>query len=185
MRKFTRVWIGPILTQSNQLFVAVAVAQLVERSLPRPEIRGSNPDIGEILSTTCSIEKTKRKRKRAREWPIFKKIKSISSPQQVIVFDRSDPGLQPGVQRQDIGLMNNFWPRQKKNWAIEKPRTMTFQVFIIFEKLLFFKFWWKTDLNCLVRTLPDIQQWTMRGRFNETCKFWYYKLVKVSPSVKS
>ena len=39
-------------------------AQLVERSLPTPEICSSNPDIGEILSTNCAIEKTKIKKKR-------------------------------------------------------------------------------------------------------------------------
>ena len=40
-------------------FRAVAVAQLVERSLQAPEICSSNPDIGKILSTNCTIEKTK------------------------------------------------------------------------------------------------------------------------------
>ena len=43
---------------------AVVVAQLVERSLPTPEIRGSNPDIGKILSTNCTLEKIKLKKKR-------------------------------------------------------------------------------------------------------------------------
>ena len=43
---------------------AVVVAQLVERLLPTPEIRGSNPDIGIILSTNCTIEETKIKKKR-------------------------------------------------------------------------------------------------------------------------
>ena len=33
---------------------AVVVAQLVERSLPTPEIRGSNPNIGKVLSTNCN-----------------------------------------------------------------------------------------------------------------------------------
>ena len=37
---------------------AVVVGQLVERSLPTPEIRSSNPDTGEILSTNCTFEKT-------------------------------------------------------------------------------------------------------------------------------
>ena len=32
---------------------AVVVAQLVEWSLPTPEIHSSNPDIGKILSTKC------------------------------------------------------------------------------------------------------------------------------------
>ena len=54
---------------TNRAFRAVAVAQLVERSLPTPEIHSSNPDIGIILSTNCAIEKTKIKKRR----PIFKK----------------------------------------------------------------------------------------------------------------
>ena len=33
---------------------AVVVAQLVERSLPKPEIRGLNPDVGKVLSTNCN-----------------------------------------------------------------------------------------------------------------------------------
>ena len=41
----------------------MVVAQLVEQSLLTPEIRGSNPDIGEILSTNYTIEKTKIKKK--------------------------------------------------------------------------------------------------------------------------
>ena len=45
-------------------FRAVVVAQLFERSLPTPEISGSNPYISEILSTNWTIEKTKIKKKR-------------------------------------------------------------------------------------------------------------------------
>ena len=41
----------------------MVVARLVERLLPTPEIRGSNPDIGKILSTHCTIEKIKIKKK--------------------------------------------------------------------------------------------------------------------------
>ena len=43
---------------------AVVVAQLVERSLPTPEIGGSNPDIGKTLSTNCTLEKTNIMKKR-------------------------------------------------------------------------------------------------------------------------
>ena len=43
---------------------AVVVAQLVERLLLTPEIRGSNPEIGEILSTNCTIEMSKINKKR-------------------------------------------------------------------------------------------------------------------------
>ena len=40
--------------------MAVVVAQLVARSLPTPEIHGSNPFIGKIVSTNCTIKiKTK------------------------------------------------------------------------------------------------------------------------------
>ena len=40
------------------------MAQLVERSFTTQEIRSSNPDISKILSTNCTIEKTKIKKKR-------------------------------------------------------------------------------------------------------------------------
>ena len=39
---------------------AVVVAQLVERSLPIPEVRGSNPVIEYLLSTVLKDEKKKR-----------------------------------------------------------------------------------------------------------------------------
>ena len=48
----------------NFLARAVVVAQLVEQLLPTPEICSSNPDIGKILSTNCTLEKTKIKKKR-------------------------------------------------------------------------------------------------------------------------
>ena len=53
----------------------MVVAQLVERSLPTPEIRGLNPDIGKILSTNCTIEKTKIKKKRLGMAHLLKKSK--------------------------------------------------------------------------------------------------------------
>ena len=40
---------------------AVVIAQLVELSLLTPEIRGSNPNIGLILSTKCTFKKEKTK----------------------------------------------------------------------------------------------------------------------------
>ena len=43
---------------------AVVVAQLVEQLLLTPEIHGLNPDFVKMLSTNCSIEKTKIKKKR-------------------------------------------------------------------------------------------------------------------------
>ena len=58
------------------LIGAVVVAQSVERSLPTPEVRGSNPVISihfymEHLDTVNCIEKTKIK-KRGQKLPIFK-----------------------------------------------------------------------------------------------------------------
>ena len=55
------------------------MAQLVERSLPNPEVCGSNPVIGKIyLYSTLNyrqlcIEKTKIKKKEAGNVPFFKK----------------------------------------------------------------------------------------------------------------
>ena len=57
---------------------AVVVAQLVERLLSTPEIRGSNPDIGKILSTNCTIEKTKKKKKKAGNGPSLKKMQEAN-----------------------------------------------------------------------------------------------------------
>ena len=39
----------------------VVLAQLVERSLPTPEIDGSNPNNGKILSTNCTFYKKRGK----------------------------------------------------------------------------------------------------------------------------
>ena len=57
---------------------AVVLAQLVERSLPTPEIRGSQPVVGKLLyrtfnclSTVNCIEKTKIKKKEAGNGPFF------------------------------------------------------------------------------------------------------------------
>ena len=44
-----------------QLAGAVVVAQLVERSLPTPEIRGSNPDIGNISNVKFIFQLLSRK----------------------------------------------------------------------------------------------------------------------------
>ena len=51
----------------------MVVAQLVERSLPTPEIRGLNPDIGKVLSTNCTLEKMKIKKKMPGTGDLFKK----------------------------------------------------------------------------------------------------------------
>ena len=57
--------------------MAVVVAQLVERSLPTPEICSSNPVSGKI-DMYCCVKKTKIKKKRS-EWPIFHSKCSDSS----------------------------------------------------------------------------------------------------------
>ena len=57
------------------------VAQLVERSLPMPEVRGSTPVIGKIYWTFvyCQLYwKDENKEKRGQEWPIFLKILSAT-----------------------------------------------------------------------------------------------------------
>ena len=40
---------------------AVVVAQLVEQLLSTPEIWGSNPNIGKILSTNCTFKKKRQR----------------------------------------------------------------------------------------------------------------------------
>ena len=51
-------------------FAKLVVAQLVERTLPTPEVGGSNPIVGKIyteqLLTINCIEKMKMKKKRSR-----------------------------------------------------------------------------------------------------------------------
>ena len=56
--------IDRICLNLTQMSWAVFVAQMVERSLPTPEIRSSNPVISIILSSNCLIEKMKIKKKR-------------------------------------------------------------------------------------------------------------------------
>ena len=56
-------------TLRNQQSVGSGSAQLVERSVLTPEIRGSNPTLGKVLYTYCKLN-------RGQEWPIFKKISS-------------------------------------------------------------------------------------------------------------
>ena len=53
---------------------AVVVAQLVERLLPTPEIRGSNPDICKKNSTNCTKEKMKIKKRGHERSIFFKKV---------------------------------------------------------------------------------------------------------------
>ena len=70
----------PCLKQRNSYLqirrrTAVVVAQLVEWSLPTPEVRDSKPIIGKIYMFNIYSQlyrKDENKRKRGREWPIFK-----------------------------------------------------------------------------------------------------------------
>ena len=70
--------------KNDNVLLAVLVAQLVEQSLLTPEIRGSNPDIGEILTTNRTIEKTSIKKKRPGmahlKKPIFCHLDSWKKP---------------------------------------------------------------------------------------------------------
>ena len=56
---------------------------LAERSLPSSEIRGSNPNISKVfrmhLFVKCNSEKTKKNRKRGRDWPVFGRKKLQTS----------------------------------------------------------------------------------------------------------
>ena len=49
--------------QTKPLSWAVVVAQLVERSPPTPEIRGSNAVIGKLLSNICLLSTVLKRRK--------------------------------------------------------------------------------------------------------------------------
>ena len=63
----------------DEIFLMAAV-QLAEWSLPTPEIRGSNPDIGnKILKRSyLSIAIQKKTKKRNKEWPNKKNFDEIS-----------------------------------------------------------------------------------------------------------
>ena len=58
----TLSWVVLVAKVEDSPEWAVVVAQLVEWSLPTPEVRSSNPIIGKILSTklsnSCIIEET-------------------------------------------------------------------------------------------------------------------------------
>ena len=56
----------------NYSYWAVVLAQLVERSLPPPEICGSNPVILILFSINCINNLKEENIKRDREWPLWK-----------------------------------------------------------------------------------------------------------------
>ena len=71
----------------------VVVAQLVERSLPTPEVRGSNPVISKIYMYHQLYWKDENKEKKAGKCPIFKKtvvkknkIKKIEAVNGPLIF---------------------------------------------------------------------------------------------------
>ena len=60
----TESWQYPVILQRNLGFSrAVVVAQLVERSLPTPEVRGSNPVIGKNLLNIYLLSTVLKRRK--------------------------------------------------------------------------------------------------------------------------
>ena len=72
----------------------MVVAQLVERSLSIPEVRGSNPVIGKNLNWTLSVKctywKDENKEKEAANGPFFKKSNPISQRVTTEFFLNSD-----------------------------------------------------------------------------------------------
>ena len=66
----------PGVDQAKDSYLAVVVAQLVERSPPTPEIRGSNPVIGKLLSniSLLSIVLKDENKKEAGNGPNFIRI---------------------------------------------------------------------------------------------------------------
>ena len=101
---------------------AVVGAQLIEQSLPTPEIRALNPDIGKILSANyCTIEKTKIKKKEAWNSPSLRNVcgrvaQSVELLSKVPVWCYStDVGSNPG---RGIGVRNNFRRKKKTSHAI-------------------------------------------------------------------
>ena len=73
--------------QGTKIAWAGVEAQLVEQSLPLPEIHGSNPDIGKILFTNVTTEKTKINQKR----PYLKNASHTSLPFQITTFPMINP----------------------------------------------------------------------------------------------
>ena len=68
MRKYFVNFSGTFLRQLVQsliikLYWEVVVAQLVERSLSMPEVRGSTPVIGKILLSICLLSTVLKRRK--------------------------------------------------------------------------------------------------------------------------
>ena len=85
------------------------MAQLVERSLPTPEIRGSNPVIGKLLyrtfnclSTVNCIEKTKIKKKEVGNGPFKKTSFQHGLREQLKSLYWTSPGDLENVQTHEV-----------------------------------------------------------------------------------
>ena len=106
-----------ILTTSDLWWRAVVVALWVERLLPTLEIRGSNPDICKILSTNCTVEEMKkRKKKRGWECPIF--YKNLSNGQECVSSQQLDDGKNIETSSVRLGIVLSK-PRCSKIWQIK------------------------------------------------------------------
>ena len=67
-------------TNNSGLRAVVVVAQFVERLHPTQEIRSSNPVVGKILSTNCTIKnrKDENKENKEKDGPFFSKKHFLS-----------------------------------------------------------------------------------------------------------
>ena len=81
--------------------------QLVERSIPTPEIHSLNPDIDKILWTNCKMEKTKIKKKRP--WMgIFKKLYKDFRSKEKRPTDTMNC-FTSGNLKNNLNLISYFW----------------------------------------------------------------------------
>ena len=73
----------------------MVVAQLVERLLPSPEVRGLNPFIGKIYieRLLSTVLKRQNKEERDREWLLFRSIFSHFSQQKLLASAGFELGL--------------------------------------------------------------------------------------------
>ena len=106
----------------------MVVTQLVERLLPIPENRGSNPAISNFIPINCVnnfIEKTKIKKKWCREWPKnpFKLFTFFERRFLVLLKSLRGDGLEPdpgrGVILQD--LPHVLLAKDKQVWVAHRP----------------------------------------------------------------
>ena len=90
---------------------------------PTPEIRGSNLDIGEILSTNCTTEKTNIKEKEAGNGPIF--LKPVVTVGRYRLFIACELAISKAEEKPDflqqsvLSQLPNQRPDQNKNGLLE------------------------------------------------------------------